>query len=111
MSMGIGHFAFGVGATTAVLMATKLDKKIKNTEPIRVAGGIVAMLPDAGKLIPSLDFFHDNWVADIFWLHRFLDNKFDPQDTALNSFWLIVFMLAILGIFWMKNRRNINENS
>ena len=93
MSQGIGHFAFGVGCTTVVLMATMLDNKIKNTEPIRIAGGIFAMIPDAGKLIPSLDFFHDTWVADIFWLHRFLDNTFDPKDTALNSFWLLVFMM------------------
>ena len=104
MSMGIGHFAFGIGAMTGVLMASGLDKKIKNTEPIRVAGGIFAMIPDAGKLIPSLDFFHDKWPADIFWLHRFLDNTFDPKDTALNSFWLIVFMLAMLGIFWARNK-------
>ena len=104
MSMGIGHFAFGVGAITGVLMASGLDKKIKNTEPIRVAGGIFAMIHDAGKLITSLDFFHDGWPADIFWLHNFLDNKFDPKDTALNSFWLIVFMLAMLGIFWARNK-------
>lgn len=104
MSMGIGHFAFGVGCATAVLMATKLDRKIKNTEPIKVAGGIFAMIPDAGKLVPSLEFLHQGWWADIFWLHRFLDNKFDPRDTASNSFLLIVFMLTILSIFWLRNK-------
>ena len=104
MSMGIGHFAFGVGATTGVLMATGLDKKIKNTEPIRVAGGIFAMIPDAGKLIPSLDFLHGSWWADIFWLHKLLD-KIDPQDTALASFWMILFMLVMLGVFWLPRKQ------
>lgn len=103
MSMAIGHFAFGVGATTGVLMATGLDKKIKNTEPVRVAGGIFAMVPDAGKLIPSFGILHGGWWADIFWLHKFLD-KIDPKDTAWISFWLIFFMLIMLGIFWLRNR-------
>ena len=102
MSMAIGHFAFGVGASTGVLMATGLDKKIKNTEPIRVAGGIYAMVPDASKLVPFLAEFHDSWLADIFWLHRFLDTKVDPGDTALISVIFIVFMIATLGVLWKK---------
>ncbi len=105
MSMAIGHFAFGVGATTGVLMATGLDKKIKNTEPIRVAGGIFAMLPDAGKLIPSLNILHNNWWADIFWLHRIFDNQLDQTDSVWFSFWLIIFMLVMLVIYWWKIRR------
>lgn len=110
MSMAIGHFSFGVGATTGVLMVTGLDKKIKNTEPIRVAGGIFAMVPDARKLAPSLEFLHHGWWADIFWLHRFLD-KIDPKDTAIASFWLIFFMLIMLGVFWLSKRRPSNESS
>lgn len=110
MSMAIGHFSFGVGATTGFLMLTGLDKKIKNTEPIRVAGGIFAIIPDAGKLVQSFDVLHEGWWADIFWLHKFLD-KTDPRDTALNSFWLIVFMLVMLSIFWIRNGRRKNENS
>ena len=64
--MAIGHFSFGVGMTTGVLMATGLDKKIKNTEPLRIAGGIFAMIPDAGKLISSFDILHNGWWANLF---------------------------------------------
>lgn len=105
MSMAMGHFAFGVGATTGVLMATGLDKKIKNTEPIRMAGGILAMVPDAGKLVPSLDFLHRSWWQNIFWLHGVLD-KIDHQDTAWMSTILLAFMLVMLGIFWLRNRKS-----
>lgn len=104
MSMAIGHFTFGVGATTGVLMATGLDKKIKNTEPIRIAGGIFAMLPDAGKLIPSFDFLHRGWWADIFWLHQ-LSDILDSTDSALISSIFIAFMLVMLMIFWSVRKK------
>ena len=102
MSMAIGHFALGVGVSTAVLLAAKRQKKIgvDKTEPIRWGGGIWAMAPDIGKIIPSLDFLHNGWWADIFWFHRFLDTKIDPTDSALISFWLVFFMLAMLVIYW-----------
>lgn len=103
MSMAIGHFAFGVGATTGVLMATGLDKKIKNTEPIRVAGGILAMIPDAGKLITPFDILHDGWWADIFWLHRLLD-QLDYKDTAWMSAGLLALMLLMLILFWLRKK-------
>ena len=106
MSMAMGHFAFGMGAATGVLMATGLDKKIKNTEPIRIAGGIFAMIPDAGKLASSFNVLHEGWWADIFWLHGVLD-KIDPRDTAWASAFFLVFMLLMLCIFWFKNRKAV----
>lgn len=100
MSMAIGHFTFGVGATTGVLMITGLHKKIKNTEPIRVSGGIWAILPDISKLISFLRVLHDSWLADIFWFHRLIDVRIDPPDSVLMSAVLIGFMLVMLIIFW-----------
>jgi len=110
MSMAMGHFSFGVGMTTGVLMATGLDRKIKNTEPIRVAGGIFAMIPDAGKFISSFNILHNGWRADLFWLHSLID-KIDPKDSAFASFWLVLFMVVMLSIFWLRNRRSRNEDS
>lgn len=105
MSLAIGHFAFGVGATTGVLLATGLDKKINNTEPIRIAGGIWAMLPDVGNFIPSLKILHNGWWADAFLLHRLIDIKLDPNDSVWISTILVIFMIITLVIFWLEREK------
>ena len=107
MSLEIGHFALGVGLTTGVILATRLNKKVKNTEPIRmIGGGIWAIIPDAQKLISSLKILHNGWWTDIFWFHRFLDSSVDPTDSVLVSTIFIVFMLLMLVICWRVERKS-----
>ena len=102
MSMAIGHFGLGAGATNLIFLLIRRQKvRVENEGSIGIAGGIWAMIPDVGKLIPALRLLHDGWWTDIFWLHRFQDHVIDPTDdpwisAGLFGFWLITHAVFIL---------------
>lgn len=105
MSLAIGHFSLGAGLTGAILLATRLNKKIRNNERIMFGGGIWGIVPDIEKLIPLLKILHRSWWTDIFWFHRLIDLKIDPTDNYWISAYFIAFMLGILVIFWSIDQR------
>ena len=101
MSQGVTHFAVGAACTT--LVVTFLVPSVRYPRTAILAGGIWAMLPDAGKVYshPLILRLHDSRWMDLFWLHYTLDRL----DRADSSRWGAVALVAFLVMTIIAERR------
>lgn len=97
MSFALGHFA--IGAALTVLLVYVLHPETRYSRTLMLVGGGWAMLPDINKLSPvytvELTAFHDSWVANLFWGHRFLD-AVDAGDSAELSAAAFAVLLVVV---------------
>lgn len=79
--MAIAHFA--VGAAGALVLARVLAPRAVRSPAVPVAGGLWAILPDAYWVLPAgsapVRAIHQSAVANVFWLHGWLD-AVDPSN-------------------------------
>lgn len=108
--MAIGHFAFGFTATVVVLVVFGLYRRIRRLGLVGVLGGLWAMVPDVGMLLPgnpALD--HAPWV-NVFWFHYFLDTNAVTDSLRGDVLFLALMTGTVFAIFvldavvWVRRR-------
>ena len=109
MSMAIGHFAVGFTATVAVLVVLGLHRRVNRLGLVGILGGMWAMIPDAGELLPgnpALD--HEPWV-DVFWFHYFLDTHSFTDGLAGNVLFVALMVATVFAVFALDTIKWINQ--
>ena len=96
--LGIGHFIFGY---SIILFAAHLFRmRNRWVYPLAYLGGLWALIPDLHQLsyIPSMVkdavmLLHKSFLANLFFLHRYLDQvyRYDHPDDA--SIYLLIGLL------------------
>lgn len=95
MSMAIAHFAFGVTATTLLLLITGLHGRVERDGIVGILGGLWAMIPDVHQVLPFGRWLHRSAFADLFWFHGLLD-AFDETDSVFVAAFLLGTMVIAL---------------
>jgi hypothetical protein len=97
MAMGISHFMIGMtGGIILIILFPKLFGKqlIRKDIFIILLSGLFAMIPDINKIISVIG--HPVWM-NIFWLHVYIDNVLDVNDTV--KFGIITIAIAIITLY------------
>ena len=104
--IAVGHFAIGAAAAnTIMLVSPECVWKRRFRLTISAISGLWGMMPDVSKILPWdwIARFHDSWLADLCWGHRFVDTVVDPRDDRLLLVaGLIGWMLVSAGLVELK---------
>jgi len=92
------HFA--VGATVTLLCGLETWGRRVRTLVLSFLGGLLAMLPDAVKLQNDWNP-HPEW-ANIFFLHKWLDEILQPPDDLVRDGLIFVGYILLVLYVWRK---------
>lgn len=109
MSMAIGHFAVGFTATVTVLLVLGLHRRVRRLGLVGILGGLWAMVPDAGELLPgspALD--HEPWV-NVFWFHYFLDTHAFTDGLLGNVLFVALMVGTVFAVFVLDTVKWFNQ--
>jgi hypothetical protein len=103
MSPGIGHFAVGATCTLLFLLVTGLHARTRHDGLLAIGGGLWAIVPDAGSVLPGVGSLDSTPLANLFWFHYHLDVHRATDSLTAGAAFVAAMTVTVVG-FWLVDR-------